>query len=493
MRQYRSHPMKHKVQRIYFIGIGGSGMNGIAEILFNLGYQIAGSDISENAAVQHLKALGIPVFNTHHKNNILVTAADVVVVSTAIKENNPELQIAKELKIPIVPRAQMLAEIMRLRWGIAIAGTHGKTTTTSLVASVLTAANLAPGFVIGGKLNSAGVNAQICTDNNEQAKLNDFLVVEADESDASFLFLSPMLSVVTNIDADHMDTYEHNFEKLKMAFVDFLHRLPFYGVCVLCGEDKNVVDILPKINRKKILYGFEDNNKIKNDIYAKNIQAKFGGQMEFDCFGFYEDKQKPLKIVLNLAGKHNVLNALAAIAVAAELQIPDEIVQKALAEFKGVGRRFESYGEITLTKNSQQVKFTLIDDYGHHPVEMAATLAAVRGAYPQNRLVLLFQPHRYTRTRDCFDDFVKVLSSVDALILSQVYAAGELPIIAANSHQLARSLRIASDVNPVVVENVDDMIPILENIVKDGDIVLTMGAGNIGNLAGKIREIYANK
>lgn len=496
MLQYHSHPMKHKVQRIYFIGIGGSGMNGIAEILFNLGYQIAGSDINENAAVQHLKALGIPVFNSHNKNNILVTAADVVVVSTAIKENNPELQIAKELKIPIVPRAQMLAEIMRLRWGIAIAGTHGKTTTTSLVASVLTAANLAPGFVIGGKLNAAGVNAQINTDNNQQNKRNDFLVVEADESDASFLFLSPMLSVVTNIDADHMDTYEHNFDKLKAAFVDFLHRLPFYGVCVLCGEDKNIVDILPQINRKKILYGFEnnsnycDNCKIKNDIYATNIQAQVGGKMQFDCFGFYEDKQKPLKIVLNLAGKHNVLNALAAIAVASELQIPDIVIQKALAEFKGVGRRFESYGEITLTKNSQQVKFTLIDDYGHHPVEMAATLSAVRGAFPNNRLVLLFQPHRYTRTRDCFDDFVKVLSSVDALILSQVYAAGELPIIAANSHQLARSLRIASDVNPVVVENVDDMIPILENIIKDGDIVLTMGAGNIGNLAGKIKEIY---
>lgn len=487
MLQYHSHPMKHKVQRIYFIGIGGSGMNGIAEILFNLGYQIAGSDISENAAVQHLKTLGIPVFNSHSRNNILVSAADVVVVSTAIKENNPELQTAKELKIPIVPRAQMLAEIMRLRWGIAIAGTHGKTTTTSLVASVLTAANLAPGFVIGGKLNAAGVNAQINTDNNQQNKRNDFLVVEADESDASFLFLSPMLSVVTNIDADHMDTYEHNFDKLKSAFVDFLHRLPFYGVCVLCGEDPNIADILPRINRKKILYGFE---KHKNDIYAKNIQAKIGGQMEFDCFGFYEDKQKSLKIVLNLAGKHNVLNAMAAIAVASELQIPDTIIQKALAEFKGVGRRFESYGEINIQKNSQNIKFTLIDDYGHHPVEMAATLSAVRGAYPQNRLVLLFQPHRYTRTRDCFDDFVKVLSSVDALVLSQVYAAGELPIIAANSHQLARSLRIASDVNPIVVENVEDMIPILENIVQDGDIVLTMGAGNIGNLAGKIREIY---
>lgn len=487
MLQYHSHPMKHKVQRIYFIGIGGSGMNGIAEILFNLGYQIAGSDISENAAVQHLKALGIPVFNSHSRNNILVSAADVVVVSTAIKESNPELQTAKELKIPIVPRAQMLAEIMRLRWGIAIAGTHGKTTTTSLVASVLTAANLAPGFVIGGKLNAAGVNAQINTDNNQQNKRNDFLVVEADESDASFLFLSPMLSVVTNIDADHMDTYEHNFDKLKSAFVDFLHRLPFYGVCVLCGEDPNIADILPRINRKKILYGFE---KHKNDIYAKNIQAKIGGQMEFDCFGFYEDKQKSLKIVLNLAGKHNVLNAMAAIAVASELQIPDTIIQKALAEFKGVGRRFESYGEINIQKNSQNIKFTLIDDYGHHPVEMAATLSAVRGAYPHNRLVLLFQPHRYTRTRDCFDDFVKVLSSVDALVLSQVYAAGELPIIAANSHQLARSLRIASDVNPIVVENVEDMIPILENIVQDGDVVLTMGAGNIGNLAGKIREIY---
>lgn len=484
MLQQFSHPMKHKVQRIYFIGIGGSGMNGIAEILFNLGYQIAGSDISENAAVQHLKALGIPIFNSHHSNNILTTAADVVVVSTAIKEDNPELQTAKELKIPVVPRAQMLAEIMRLRWGIAIAGTHGKTTTTSLVASVLNTANLAPGFVIGGKLNAAGVNAQINTD---KSKPNDFLVVEADESDASFLFLSPMLSVVTNIDADHMDTYEHNFDKLKSAFVDFLHRLPFYGVCVLCGEDPNIADILPRINRKKILYGFE---KQKNDIYAKNIQAKIGGQMEFDCFGFYEDKQKPLKIVLNLAGKHNVLNALAAIAVASELQIQDTIIQKALAEFKGVGRRFESYGEINIHKNLQNIKFTLIDDYGHHPVEMAATLSAVRGAYPNNRLVLLFQPHRYTRTRDCFDDFVRVLSSVDALILSQVYAAGEQEIIAANSHQLARSLRIASGVEPVVVESVDEMIPILENIVQDGDIVLTMGAGNIGNLAAKIRNIY---
>ena len=460
--------MKHKVKNIHFVGIGGSGMSGIAEVLANLDYKVSGSDLAASAVTERLKGLGIKIAIGHAAEH--VKGAHAVVTSTAVKEDNPEVAAARAENIPVVPRALMLAELMRLRRGIAIAGTHGKTTTTSLVASILAEAGLDPTFVIGGRLNAAGANARMGK--------GDFIVAEADESDASFLYLSPVISVVTNIDADHMDTYGHDFGRLQQTFVEFLNRLPFYGVAVLCQEDPHVREILPQVTRQVVRYGFSSDA----DLYAENIRAD-AGRMLFDV---RRGKGKALNITLNTPGIHNVLNALAAIAVATEVQVPDDAIIHALAEFKGVGRRFQRYGEIPLPPEKGGGSFTLVDDYGHHPVEMAATLAAARGAFPGRRLVLAFQPHRYTRTRDCFEDFLKVLASVDALLLSEVYAAGEAPIVAADGRALTRALRVAGKVEPVFVEDIADMPTSMLEVAQDGDVVLTMGAGSIGGVASKV-------
>ena len=450
-------------------------MSGIAEVLANLGYKVSGSDIALSATTRRLQAVGIRVVQGHDAAHI--AGADAVVVSTAVKEDNPEVIAARENHVPVVPRAQMLAELMRLKHGIAIAGTHGKTTTTSLVTSILAEGGLDPTFVIGGRLNAAGANACLGQ--------GDFIVAEADESDASFLFLSPVISVVTNIDADHMETYGHDFERLKAAFVDFLNRLPFYGLAVVCMDDPNVQDILPRISKQISTYGFDP----AASIYAENMRA-IGGEMHFDVVRVNGSVSR-LPIVLNLPGRHNVLNALAAIAVATEVQVEDKAIIQALAGFKGVDRRFQRYGDIALCscESGESGSYTLVDDYGHHPVEMAATLAAARGAFPGRRLVLAFQPHRYTRTRDCFEDFVKVLSSVDALLLGEVYAAGEAPIVAADSRALARALRVAGKVEPVFVEDIADMPRSIRDMVHAGDVVLTMGAGSIGSVAARLVEM----
>ncbi|MGV0949525.1 MAG: UDP-N-acetylmuramate--L-alanine ligase [Azonexus sp.] len=462
--------MKHKVKHIHFVGVGGSGMSGIAEVLAHLGYTVTGSDLAASATTRRLEDEGVRVMIGHAAEN--AAGADAVVVSTAVKADNPEVVAARERKIPVVPRAQMLAELMRLKRGIAIAGTHGKTTTTSLVTSILAEGGIDPTFVIGGRLNAAGANARLGS--------GDFLVAEADESDASFLFLSPVISVVTNIDADHMETYGHDFERLKGAFVDFLSRLPFYGVAVLCADDPNVRAIMPQVAKQIVTYGLTPGS----NFYAENIVAA-DGQMRFDCVRVNGSVTR-LAITLNLPGLHNVLNALAAIAVATELQVPDAAIVKALAEFKGVGRRFQRYGEVALATGGS---FTLVDDYGHHPVEMAATLAAARGAFPGRRLVLAFQPHRYTRTRDCFEDFVKVLSTVDTLLLAEIYAAGEAPIVAADGRSLARALRVAGKVEPVFVEEIAALPQTILDVARDGDVVLTMGAGSIGAVPGRVVEL----
>ena len=459
--------MKHKVRNIHFVGIGGSGMSGIAEVLSTLGYHVSGSDLADNAATRRLADLGITLFQGHAAEN--VSQADAVVVSTAVKSDNPEVQAARQRKVPVVPRAQMLAELMRLKQGIAVAGTHGKTTTTSLVASILGEAGLDPTFVIGGRLNAAGANARLGS--------GDFLVAEADESDASFLFLSPVISIVTNIDADHMETYGHDFGRLKQAFVDFLQRLPFYGIAVLCSDDPHVRAIMPQVTKQLVSYGLGPEANVR----AENIVA-LDGQMQFDCVRVNGSVSR-LPVRLNLPGVHNVLNALTAIAVATEVGVADAAILKALAEFKGVGRRFQRYGEIPLAAGGS---FTLVDDYGHHPAEMRATIAAARGAFPGRRLVLAFQPHRFTRTRDCFEDFVSVLSSVDALLLGEVYAAGETPIVAADGRALARALRVLGKVEPLFVEDIAAMPGTILNSARDGDVVMTMGAGSIGAVPGKL-------
>jgi UDP-N-acetylmuramate--alanine ligase len=461
--------MKHKVKRIHFVGIGGSGMSGIAEVLANQGFEVSGSDLAASATTQRLAERGIRVLIGHEAAN--VAAADAVVVSTAVQESNPEVMAARERKVPVVPRAQMLAELMRIKQGIAIAGTHGKTTTTSLVASCLAEGDFDPTFVIGGRLNSAGANARLGS--------GEFLVAEADESDASFLFLSPVISVVTNIDADHMETYGHDFGRLKSAFVDFLQRLPFYGVAVLCGDDPNVREIIPRVAKQIVTYGIDSEVNFR----AEDIVAD-AGTMRFTCVRTNGSVSR-LPIVLNLPGRHNVLNALAAIAVATEVGVGDTAIIKALAEFKGVGRRFTRYGEIAAEGGGS---FTLIDDYGHHPVEMAATIAAARGAFPGRRLVLAFQPHRYTRTRDCFEDFVKVLGAVDGLLLAEVYAAGEAPIVAADGRTLARAVRVAGKVEPVFVETIAEMPAAIRATARDGDVVITMGAGSIGGVPAQLVE-----
>ncbi len=459
--------MKHKVKNIHFVGIGGSGMSGIAEVLSNLGFGVSGSDLADNSTTKRLAGLGIKIVAGHAENNI--DGADAVVVSTAVKEDNPEVAAARARKVPIVPRAQMLAELMRLKQGVAIAGTHGKTTTTSLVASILAEGGMDPTFVIGGRLNAAGANARLGS--------GDFIVVEADESDASFLFLSPVVSVVTNIDADHMETYGHDFGRLKQTFVDFLQRLPFYGVAVLCADDANVREIMPQVSKQIVSYGLDEGANVR----AENVRA-VDGRMSFDCVRVNGSVSR-FPVTLNLPGMHNVLNALAAIAVATEVGVSDEAIIKALAEFKGVGRRFQRYGEVKLSDGGS---FTLIDDYGHHPVEIKATIAAARGAFPGRRLLLAFQPHRYTRTRDCFEDFIPVLSSVDALVLAEVYAAGEAPIVAADGRALARALRVAGKVDSVFVEKIDDMPQAIMDAARDGDVVITMGAGSIGSVPGKL-------
>jgi len=460
--------MKHAVNNIHFIGIGGSGMSGIAEVLHNLGYVISGSDLADSATLRRLAGLGIKTYVGHAASNL--AKVDAVVTSTAVQADNPEVVAAREKRIPVVPRALMLAELMRLKRGIAIAGTHGKTTTTSLVASVLAEAGLDPTYVIGGRLNSAGTNAKLGS--------GDYIVVEADESDASFLNLLPVMAVVTNIDADHMETYGHDFGKLKAAFVDFLHRMPFYGTAILCTDDAAVRDIVTQVSCPVTSYGFNQDAQVR----AVNVRH-VNGQMHFTVQRRNGVTLPDMPVVLNLPGEHNVLNALSAIAVAVELDVPDAAVQKALAEFNGVGRRFQRYGEAPAAAGGH---FTLIDDYGHHPVEMAATLAAARGAFPGRRLVLAFQPHRFSRTRDCFEDFVKVIGQADAVLLAEVYAAGEAPIVAADGRALTRALRIAGKLEPVFVDAIDAMPQAILDLAQDGDVVVCMGAGSIGLVPGKV-------
>jgi UDP-N-acetylmuramate--alanine ligase len=464
--------MKHAVKHIHFVGIGGAGMSGIAEILHNLGFTVSGSDQSDSATSRRLASLGIQVFTGHDAAHI--EGAEAVVTSTAVKGDNPEVIAARAKRVPVVPRAVMLAELMRLKKGIAIAGTHGKTTTTSLVTCILAEAGVDPTFVIGGKLNSAGANSALGK--------GEYIVVEADESDASFLNLLPILSVVTNIDADHMDTYGHDFAKLKQAFVDFLHRMPFYGSAILCADDPGVRSIIPLISRPVITYGFGEDAQVR----AVNVEALAGGQMRFVVQRRNGTVMPEITVTLNLPGVHNVLNALAAIAVATEIELPDEPLIKALGEFTGVGRRFQRYGEL---KTSDDGTFTLIDDYGHHPVEMAAVISAARGAFPGQRVVLAFQPHRFTRTRDCFEDFVKVLGTADAVLLTEVYAAGEAPIVAADGRALTRAVRVSGKVEPVFVDDVAALPQTIADTARAGDVVICMGAGSIGGVPAKVVEL----
>ena len=467
--------MKHAIRHIHFVGIGGAGMSGIAEVLLNLGYAISGSDLSDSVALKRLQSLGIQTYVGHDAKNMV--GADAVVTSTAVHADNPEVVAAHAKLIPVVPRAVMLAELMRLKTGVAIAGTHGKTTTTSLVASVLAEAGMDPTFVIGGKLNSAGANAKLGS--------GDYIVVEADESDASFLNLLPVMAVVTNIDADHMDTYGHDFNKLKTAFIEFLHRMPFYGAAILCTDDAAVRSILPEVSRPITSYGFNEEAQVR----AVNVRAD-NGRMCFTVQRRNGVTLPDLDITLNLAGEHNVLNALAAIAIAVELNVPDEALQKSLAEFKGVGRRFQRHGEVA-AKNGGE--FTLIEDYGHHPVEVAATLAAARGAFPGRRLVLAFQPHRYTRTRDCFEDFVEVMGRADVLWLSEIYAAGETPIAAADGRALSRAMRVAGHEALVFVDDIQKMAQVIADNAQAGDVVMCMGAGSIGQVPAKVLELVQQR
>lgn len=464
--------MKHKVKKIHFVGIGGSGMSGIAEVLLNLGYEITGSDLASNSSTRHLAALGARVMQGHAAENI--EKADAIVVSSAIKDDNPEILAARRKNIPIVPRAVMLAELMRLKRGIAIAGTHGKTTTTSLVASVLAEGGFDPTFVIGGRLNSAGANAGLGA--------GDFIVAEADESDASFLNLNPVIEVITNIDADHMDTYGHDFARLKQAFVEFTQRLPFYGRVMLCIDDSNVREIRPFISKPVTTYGFHE------DADVRAIDARAEGTMM--TFTALQKGYPPLAVRLNQPGMHNVQNACAVIAIARELGIDDGATQRAMEKFTGVNRRFTRLGKIRLPKKDGKsvAEVELVDDYGHHPAEMTATIAAARGAYPNRRLVLAFQPHRYTRTRDLFEDFVKVLSSADVLLLGEVYPAGEQPIVAADGRALARAIRVAGKVDPVFIEDMAEMPSAVLNVIEDGDVVITMGAGSVSNVSGRLLE-----
>lgn len=458
--------MKNRIKNIHFVGIGGAGMCGIAEVLHNLGFHVSGSDQSQSAVTRHLSQLGVRVFPGHTAEHI--DGAEVVVTSTAIAHENPEVQAALAQHIPVIPRAMMLAELMRLKDGIAIAGTHGKTTTTSLTASILGTAGLDPTFVIGGKLTAAGTNAKLGK--------GEYLVAEADESDASFLYLSPVMTVITNIDEDHMDTYGQDVNRLHQAFIDFVHRMPFYGKAFLCIDSEHVRTILPKIKKPFATYAIDNDQA---DIYATNVQTN-GAQMQFTANFRHESSLQSFDVTLNLPGRHNVLNALASIGVALECKAPVAAIQQGLANFAGVGRRFQSYGEIALPQGG---KALVIDDYGHHPVEMAATIAATRGAYPNNRLVLAFQPHRYTRTKDLFYQFVDVLSTADRVVLTEIYAAGEAPIPDANAHSLANAVRARGLVEPIYCADINALPSTLLSVLKDGDVVLTMGAGSINRTA----------
>jgi len=459
--------MRHAIRQIHFVGIGGSGMSGIAEVLLNLGYVVSGSDLTESPMTQRLARLGARIAYGHDAGH--VQGADAVVVSSAVRPDNPEVIAARAQRVPVVPRAVMLAELMRLKQGIAIAGTHGKTTTTSLVASVLAAGGLDPTFVIGGRLNSAGVNARLGG--------GQYIVVEADESDASFLNLTPVVAVVTNIDNDHMEAYGHDFARLRQAFVDFLARLPFYGRAVLCIDDERVREVVPFVSKPVVTYGFSEGAQVR----AVSASAE-GARMRFTV---EREAAAPLSVELNLPGRHNVQNALAAIAVAGELGVADAAILEALRAFTGVGRRFALHGEVAIPGGA----FTLIDDYGHHPAEIAATLAAARGAFPGRRIVLAFQPHRYTRTRDCFEDFVRVLSGADVVVLTEVYPAGEVPIVAADGRSLARALRVAGRVEPVFVERVEQVPEAILDAARPGDVVITMGAGSIGTVAAGLTQV----
>lgn len=460
-------PEMRRVKRIHFVGIGGAGMGGIAEVLAYEGYQITGSDIAENPVVQRLRSIGAEIFIGHQQENIY--GASVVVVSTAISQDNPELLAAQQARIPVVRRAEMLAELMRYRHGVAVAGTHGKTTTTSLIASIYAQAELDPTFVIGGLLNSAGTNAKL-----GQSR---YLIAEADESDASFLHLQPMVSVVTNIEADHMDTYQGDFEVLKETFVQFIQNLPFYGTAVICLDDPVVESLIPKFSRQCITYGFHEQADVRISNFKQTVTRS-----EFTVHRVNRDD---LTIQLNLPGKHNALNAAAAIAVAMEDDIEDAAILQALKEFLGIGRRFEQYGEFETGRG----KALLIDDYGHHPTEVQATINAVREGWPDKRLVMAYQPHRYTRTRDLYDDFAQVLSQVDQLLLLDVYAAGEAPITGADSRSLCRTIRLCSDKEPIFVANAEALPGILAQVVTEGDIVLTQGAGNIGAVVKTLAEL----
>jgi len=453
-----SIPEMRRVKCIHFVGIGGAGMGGIAEVLLNEGYQISGSDIGENQVVKRLIGLGANITIGHASENI--AGASVIVVSTAINQDNPELVSAKKQRIPVVRRAEMLAELMRFRHGIAIAGTHGKTTTTSLIASIFAQGQLDPTFVIGGLLNSAGTNARLGN--------SRYLVAEADESDASFLHLQPMVSVITNIDKDHMETYQGDFEKLKDTYIEFLHNLPFYGLAVVCLDNPVVRELLPRISRQVITYGFSADA----DIRAVNYQQDGG----VSYFTVEIDGQPPLDMSVNLPGQHNVLNALAGVAVAKDEGIEDDAICQALAEFAGIGRRFEQLANLTTDAGNM----VLVDDYGHHPSEVKATIMAMRTGWPEKRLVMVFQPHRYSRTRDLYEDFVEVLSEVDCLFLLDVYSAGEAPIVSADSKSLARSIRQRGQIEPVYVSDVDVLPELLAAQLQDNDMVITQGAGNIG-------------
>jgi len=458
------HPMR-KITRIHFVGIGGAGMSGIAEVLANLEYTVSGSDLGENAATARLKQLGVQITKGHAAENI--QGCEVVVTSTAVKDDNPEVVAARQQRIPIIPRAEMLAELMRFRYGIAVAGTHGKTTTTSLVASLLAEAELDPTYVIGGKLNSSASNAKLGA--------GRYLVAEADESDASFLYLQPMMSIVTNIDADHLSTYGGDFENLKQTFVEFLHHLPFYGRAVLCVDDDEVRNILPKVTRPVVTYGIES----EADVQGSNVQYS-GMQSHFDvCLPGRDNK---ISITLSLPGKHNVLNALAAIAIAHQLGVKDEVIQKALTDFQGIGRRMQQYGDLNIGDKT----ITLVDDYGHHPTEVEASIKAIRTAWPDRRLLVVFQPHRYSRTHDLFEDFSQVLATPDVLVLSEVYAAGESVIAGADGRSLSAAIRARGLVNPIFVEDIKDVPNTLGHIIQNGDVVLTLGAGNVGALAAEL-------
>lgn len=460
-------PFMQRVRRVHFVGIGGVGMSGIAEVMNTIGYKVSGSDVSEGAAIEKLKAAGVKVYKGHAAEH--VRDVDVVVTSSAIPADNPEIRVARVNMIPVVPRAEMLAELMRFSNGIAVAGTHGKTTTTSLIASILAEGGLDPTYVIGGKLNSSASNAKLGS--------GQYLVAEADESDASFLYLQPMLAVVTNVDADHLSTYGGDFNRLRDTFVEFLHHLPFYGMAIVCVDDENARKLLPRITRPVIRYGIEQDA----DICASNIKT-VGLQSTFDVM--LHDSDARMTITLNLPGRHNVLNALAAIAVAYELGVETTAIKTALKNFAGIGRRMQMYGDIGISGG----RITLVDDYGHHPTEVAATLQAVRSSWPDRRLVVVFQPHRYSRTHDLFEDFTTALADVDVLLVSEVYAAGEQPIVGADARSLCAAIRQRGKVNPIFVEDIDDVAGELASVLHDGDVLLTLGAGSIGRVASELPQ-----